>query len=167
VKLQSTRTAYPKEYSNTVRPMTMLPLLRNGQPTTTSDRKTLKESSYLSKLQKEPFVWVLFIKELGHKLRGYRVHILRRDFHIFFSSEDSRPSNFLFQIARGSRDTLSEWLFLWKSARHSRIFSGKTTSRFLFEGTRTRLASPGKTWGSKEAFEFYHEMLGGLSIWDP
>jgi hypothetical protein len=54
VKLQCTRTTYSKEYSNIVRPVTMLPLLRNSQPATTSDKKTLKDSSYLNKLQKDP-----------------------------------------------------------------------------------------------------------------
>jgi hypothetical protein len=47
------------------------------------------------------------------------------------------------------------------------IFLGKITLRFLFKRTRIRLASPSKTGGSKEAFEFNHETLEGLSIQDP
>jgi hypothetical protein len=47
------------------------------------------------------------------------------------------------------------------------FFLGKITSRFLFERTRIRLVSPGKTWGNKKAFEFNHKTLGGLSIRDP
>jgi hypothetical protein len=46
-------------------------------------------------------------KEPGYRLGGCRVHILRRYFS-FFGSEFSRPSNFLFQTARGSGATLSE-----------------------------------------------------------
>ena len=41
---------------------------------------------------------------------------------IFKQHKDSGPSNFLFQIARGSRATLSECTFSSKSAHHSKDF---------------------------------------------
>jgi hypothetical protein len=75
-------------------------------------------------------------------LEGYRVHILRRDFQ-FSNDKNPRPSNLLFQIARGSGATLSECSF--SSKKHTslrRFLQEKTTSRFLFERTQTRLVSP-------------------------
>jgi hypothetical protein len=89
VNLQCTRTAYPKEYSNTMWPMTAQ-YSTTQRPTTTYhwqitweyDKWTLYSSSF-------------FTKEPGYRLRGCRVPILMREFQ-FFSSEDSRPFNFLF-----------------------------------------------------------------------
>jgi hypothetical protein len=117
--------------------------------------QTDRQTDYLRIQQKNPLSEFFVHKELEYRLGGCRVRILLR------------PSNFLFQTARGSGATLSECLFLWKNAHHSRIFSGKTTSRFLFERTQTRLVSPGKAWGNNEAFESNHETFRGLSIRDP
>jgi hypothetical protein len=49
----------------------------------------------------------------------------------------------LFQIARGSRAILSEYIFsLKKHTSLRRLLQEKTTSRLLFERIRTRLVSP-------------------------
>jgi hypothetical protein len=86
----------------------------------------------------------------------------------FFSFEDSRPSKFLFQTARGSGATLSECTFsIKKRTSIKEFFQEKTTSRFLFERIRIELVPPGKTRENKKVSEFNHETLGGLSIWDP
>jgi hypothetical protein len=63
-------------------------------------------------------------------LGGCRVHILIRDFS-FSNDQNSRPSNFLSQIARDSG-----------AISFRRFLQEKTTSRLLFERTRTRLVSP-------------------------
>jgi hypothetical protein len=114
VKLQCTQTAYSDEYSNTMRPVTVLPLPYNGHLQPTPDKQTdIKNFSYLSILQKDP-LFEFFLKKPWYRLGGYMVHILRRDFFQLFGSKFSRPSNFLFQTARGTRAILSECPFSLK-----------------------------------------------------
>jgi hypothetical protein len=74
---------------------------------------------------------------------------------IFFNNQNSRPSSFLFQIARGSEATLA--LFLQKIACHLEDFF-KTGPLQGFT-----LKEP----GMKKVFEFNHKMLRGLSMQDP
>jgi hypothetical protein len=59
------------------------------------------------------YEFVLHKKKPRYRLGGCKVHILRRDIQ-FFSSKDSRSSNFLLQIARGSGAILSECTFSLK-----------------------------------------------------
>jgi hypothetical protein len=81
VKLQRTQTTYLDEYSNTMWPMTMLPLPHNDHLQLTSDKQTdIKDFSYLSILQKDRLSEFFLKKEPGYGLGGCRVHILRRDF---------------------------------------------------------------------------------------
>jgi hypothetical protein len=77
----------------------------------------------------------------------------------FFNSKNSRPSNFLFQIARGSGAILSECPFSLKKRTSLKNYLEKTTSRFLFERTRIKLVPPDKTRENKKASEFNHETL--------
>jgi hypothetical protein len=63
----------------------------------------------------------------------------------FSNEKNSRPFNFLFQIARGSGATLSECTFSSKKCTSlKRLLQDKTTSRLHVERTRTKLDSPGK-----------------------
>jgi hypothetical protein len=75
----------------------------------------------------------------------------------FSNNKNSRPSNFLFQIARGSG----------KSAHHSKDFF-KTD---YFKASRRKNSEQawfiGQSRRNKEIFEFNREMLRGLSMWDP
>jgi hypothetical protein len=167
VKLQCTRTTYSDD----------IPILCSPWPhclyhTTVTyhlpltDRQTLKTSTTWVYYRRTLYPSSFWKKnpDIGLGVAGY---IPSGEIFQFFSLEFLRPSNFLFQIARGSGATLSECLFLWKCAHHSRIFSRKTTSRFLFERTWIKLVSPGETWRNKKVFEFNHKMLGGLLIRDP
>jgi hypothetical protein len=131
---------YLDEYSNTVQPVTALHLPHNGHLSPTSDR----QKDYLRIQQKGP-LFEFFLQMNPNIGLGAAGYISSGKIFKFFNPEFLRPFNFLFQIARGSEATLSECTFLRKSIHHSRIFSEKTTSRFLFERTRTRLASPSKT----------------------
>jgi hypothetical protein len=66
-------------------PVTTLPLPHNSHLQPTSDRQTdIKDFSYLSILQKDPLSEFFLKKELGYRLGGYSVHILRRDFLVFW-----------------------------------------------------------------------------------
>jgi hypothetical protein len=70
-------------------------------------------------------------------LRGYRVHILRRDFQSFSTIKIQDPTTFLFQIERGSGARLSECAF--SSKNHTslgRLLQDRTTSRLHFERTQ-------------------------------
>jgi hypothetical protein len=53
---------------------------------------------------------------------GAAGYISSEEIFSFFNNQNSRPSNFLFQIARGSGATLSECAFSRKSTRHSKDF---------------------------------------------
>jgi hypothetical protein len=56
--------------------------------------------------------WVhLFTEVLGYRLGGCRTYILRKCFLFFLRNLQKRPSNSLFQTARGSGATLSECTF--------------------------------------------------------
>ena len=48
---------------------------------------------------------------------------------VLSNNSDSRPSNFLFQIARGSGATLSEYTFFFKKAHITQNTSRQMTSR--------------------------------------
>ena len=87
---------------------------------------------------------------------------------IFKQHKDSGPSNFLFQIARGSRATLSECTFSFKKAHVTQNTSSRqTTSRpqdkknpdiaiselFLTKRTRTQLNQSSFQQGSRGTFQ--------------
>jgi hypothetical protein len=70
-------------------------------------------------------------------------YISSEEIFSFSNDKDPRPYNFLFQIARASGATLSECTFSKKKCTSlRRLIQEKTTSRLLFERTRTRLVSP-------------------------
>jgi hypothetical protein len=52
-----------------------------------------------------------------------------------------------------------------KSALHSIVLT-RTLQGFSLEITWINLISTGRTWRNMRAFEFNHELLVGLSIWD-
>jgi hypothetical protein len=114
VKAQCTRRAYLDEYSNTVQPVTVLHVPNNVHLPPTSDRQI----DYLRIQQKDPLSEFFLHKEPEYRLKGYRVHILRKDFQVF-NLEFSRPSNFLFQTARGLGATLNKCPF--SSKKHTSL----------------------------------------------
>jgi hypothetical protein len=94
--------------------------------------------------QKDPLSEFFLHKEPEYRLGGCRVHILRKDFQIFQPRIFKTLQLFVPNSKRLRGLHSVSGLFLWKNAHHLMIYSGKTTSRFLFERTRTRLVSPGK-----------------------
>jgi hypothetical protein len=74
---------------------------------------------------------------------GCRVYISSEEFFNFFNDQSPRPSNLLFQIVRGAGTILNECPFSSKKRTSlRRLLQEKTTSRLLFERTRTGLVSP-------------------------
>jgi hypothetical protein len=74
MNLYCTQTTYSDEYSNTVRPVTALPLPYNGHLQATFDRQIdTKDFSYLSILQKDPLSEFFLKKnpDKGSGVAGY------------------------------------------------------------------------------------------------
>jgi hypothetical protein len=67
-------------------------------------------------MTKDPLSKFLTIKKNLERCSGAAGYISSWEMFSFFNNKKSRPSNFLFQIARGSGATLSEW------ACHSKYF---------------------------------------------
>jgi hypothetical protein len=67
-------------------------------------------------MTKDPLSEFLTIKKNLERCSGDAGYISSWEMFSFVNNKKSRPSNFLFQIARGSGATLSEW------ARHSKDF---------------------------------------------
>jgi hypothetical protein len=79
-----------------------------------------------------------------------RVYISSEEIFSFFNDKNLRPSNFLFEIARGSGATLSECPFSSKKRTSlRRLLQENITSRLLFERTRTNLVSPSEARETK------------------
>jgi hypothetical protein len=104
----------------------------------TSDRKQA-----IWEHDKRPSIRVLIEQKNQDLCSGAAGYISLEEIFSFFNSKNPRPFNFLFQIARGSGATLSEFPFSSEKRTSLRKFlQENTTSRLLFERTRTRLVSP-------------------------
>jgi hypothetical protein len=118
-KTQYSRTIYPKEYANTVQPVTVQAFNQlNGQlPPTTHRRKDTWE------YDKDPITDFFLYKKNPNICSGAAGYISSDEILSFFNNKNSRPSNFLFQIVRGSGG-YTQWVrfFLRKSACHSKDF---------------------------------------------
>jgi hypothetical protein len=87
----------------------------------------------------------LTIKKNPERCSGAVGYISSEEIFSFFNNQNSRPSNFLFQIARGSGATLSECTFsLKKRTPLKRLFQDRTTSRLHVERIRNKLDSSSK-----------------------
>jgi hypothetical protein len=103
----------------------------------------LTESRLPENMTKDPLSEFFLNKRTRIYARGLQGTYPHKRFLVFFDDQNPRPSNFLSQIARGSGATLSECTFSSKKRTSLRRFlQEKTTSRLLFERTRTRLVSP-------------------------
>jgi hypothetical protein len=92
---------------------------------------------------KDPLSEFFLNKRTQIYARGLHGTYPQKRFSVFPTIKIQDPPTFLFQIARGSGATLSEYTF--SSKKHTslrRLLQEKTTSRLLFERTRTRLVSP-------------------------
>ena len=79
-----------------------------------------------------------------------------------------RPSNSLFQIVRGSGAT-PRWEYFFLKKRYTPPKDPKKRYMVsLRKALGRRLFLLGRTWRNKTRLsEFNHEVLGGLSMWDP
>jgi hypothetical protein len=77
------------------------------------------------KMIKDPLSEFLTLKKNSERCSGAAGYISSEEIFSFFNNQNSRLSNFLFQIARGSGATLSECPFFFKKAHITR----KTSSR--------------------------------------
>ena len=79
-----------------------------------------------------------------------------------------RPSSSLFQIARGSGAT-PKWEYFFSSKRYTpREDLTKRYTVSLKKALGQRLFLLGKIRRNKKRLpELHHEVLGGLSVWDP
>jgi hypothetical protein len=88
----------------------------------------------------------------GYRLGGCGIHVLQGIFFVFFlRSLQKRPSNILFQIARGSGATPSWCTFFAKSAFHLEVLT-RTLLGFSLEITRINLISTRKNLEKQEGF---------------
>jgi hypothetical protein len=96
----------------------------------------------------------------GSRVAGYI--FLEDVFKFFVKILQRRPSNSLFQIARGSGATLSECTFIKKCTP---LRSQEAIHGFSQESTQKKLVS---TWQDleeqEETSKINHTMLGGLSV---
>ena len=96
-------------------------------------------------MTKDPLSEFFFSKKNSDICSGAAGYISSEEIFSFSNDNDSRPSNFLFQIARGSGATLSECTFSLKERTSlKRLLQDRTTSRLHVERTRTKLDSPGE-----------------------
>jgi hypothetical protein len=94
---------------------------------------------------KEPITEFFLYKKNPDICSGATGYISLYEIFSFFNNKNSRPSNFLFQLARSLEATLSECAFsLKKSTSLKGLLQNKTTLRLHFERTRTKLDSSGK-----------------------
>jgi hypothetical protein len=85
------------------------------------------------------------IKKNLERCSGAAGYILSTEIFSFFNNQNSRPSKFLFQIARGSGATQSECPFsLKKSMSLKRLLQDRTTSRLHIKRTWNKLDSSGE-----------------------
>ena len=125
------------------------------------------ESRLLENMTKDPISEFFLNQKNPNICSGATGYISSEEIFSFSNDNDSRPSNFLFQIARGSGATLSECTFSSKERTTLKRLSRQDHSK------ASRRKNPDQAWftrqslGNKEAFEFNHEMLGGLSMRDP
>jgi hypothetical protein len=84
---------------------------------------------------KDPLSEFLTIKKNLERCLGVAGYISSEEiFNSFFNNQNSRPSNFLFQIARGSGATLSECPFSSKKRMPlKRLLQDMTTSRLIHQ----------------------------------
>jgi len=99
-------------------------------------------------------------------LGGCRVHILRRDFQFFPTVKSQDPLTLCSkkQEARGLHSVSA--FFQKKRTSLKELLQDRTTSRLHVERTQPAWFTR-QSQGNKEASEFNHEMLGGLSMRDP
>jgi hypothetical protein len=103
----------------------------------------LTEGRTLENMTKDPIIEFFLNKKNPDICSGAAGYISSDEIFSFSNNKNSRPSNFLFQIARGSGATLSECAFsLKKRTSLKGLLQEKTTSSLLFERTRTRFVSP-------------------------
>jgi hypothetical protein len=94
----------------------------------------------------------LTIKKNPKRCSGAAGYIASEDISSFFNNQNSRPSNFLFQIARDLGATLSECPFSSKKRTSlKRLLQDKTTSRLHVERTRNKLDSSSKAGETKRS----------------
>jgi hypothetical protein len=95
-------------------------------------------------MTKDPLSEFLTIKKNLKRCSGAAGYIASKEIFSFLNNQNSRPSIFLFQIARGSGATLSECPFSSKKRTSlKRLLQDKTTSRLHVERTRNKLDSSG------------------------
>jgi hypothetical protein len=80
------------------------------------------ERRLLENMTKDPISEFFSNKKNPDICSGAAGYISSDEIFSFSNDKNSRPSNFLFQIARGSGATLSECAFSSKSAHHSKNF---------------------------------------------
>ena len=125
------------------------------------------ESRLLENMTKDPISEFFLNQKNPDICSGAAGYISSEEIFSFSNDKDLRPSNFLFQKARGSGATLSERPFSSKKRTSlKRLLQDRTTSRLHDKRTRPKLDSLGEAGETKEAFKFNHEMLGGLSMRD-
>ena len=100
------KEAYSKEYANAVQPMN-----RQHLHSTTTIQLHLTTADY-QRICQDP-ASEFFLNKIT---RIYAPGLQQARFLVLLNNSDSRPSNFLFQIARGSGATLSECTFFFKKA---------------------------------------------------
>jgi hypothetical protein len=107
------------------------------QPPPTSNRKHVIWEHDI-----RPSIRVLLEQKNPDNCSGAAGYISSEEIFSFSNDQNPRPSNFLSQIASGSGATLSGCPFSSKKRTSlKRFLQKKTTSRLLFERTRTRLVS--------------------------
>jgi hypothetical protein len=119
-------------------------------------------------MTKDPISEFFFNKKNPDICSGATKYISSEEIFSFFNVKNSRPSNFLFQIARDSGATLSECPFSSKKCTSlRRLAQDRTTLRLHVERTRTKLDSPGKARETRRPLSSTMKCLGGLSMQDP
>jgi hypothetical protein len=99
------------------------PWLHNIQPTQPPPTSNRKQATW--EHDKRPSIWVLFEQKNLDICSGAAGYISSEEIFSFSNDKDPRPSNFLFQIARGSGLHSESALFLQKSVYHSGDFFKK------------------------------------------
>jgi hypothetical protein len=162
-KLQCSRVAYSDGYPVTMLLVTPMTLVCNRFLTSSW---ALITPIHPSLFTSDPtFAYFISKKVPRFRLGGCGVHVLTEWFCFLLDSLQKRPSNFLFQIARGSGATPSGCTFFVKSAFHLDVLQEHFQISFRkLPGSTLFLL--GRTWRNKKVFEFNHELLRGLSIQD-